>query len=274
MVFLLTSKVRLHWGFIVRQLRSGAAQLSYVLPPPPTVVGAFMNPLARMGGLSDGDKAKINSNVLNRIMECAISATLSASVGVEGEVGVVSYEDVSRLSAAPYKKGTRDYEQKVGSGNILDAVGVVFPVQAIGASSGPFATLHLAWLMDLDKLNTCLKTKFTETDLKAATLMIHRIGSKEGIASVIEGNVYSDLEKLSAGDRFETIFYQNSHCVDIVYGNLAPVLLPGLDYNENLYYVPVSSFGSSSVVVPPEPAIFQLKENCSGMKVKNIVLTW
>ncbi|MBP1357052.1 MAG: hypothetical protein JZD40_00965 [Sulfolobus sp.] len=274
MVFLLVSKVQLHWGFIVRQLGSGAAQLSYVLPPPPTVVGAFMNPLARLKGLSDGDKAKSNSNVLNRIMECGIYATLSASVGVEGEVGVVSFEDISRLSAGTYKKGTKDYEEKVGSGNLMNAVGVLFPVQAVGASSGPKATLNLAWLMDLDKLNSCLKANITKNDLLSSAIMVHRIGSKEGIVTTIEGNVYSELEKIGAGKRFKTIFYQNSQCVNIVEGRVTLVPLPGLDYDESVYYVPVSSFGSSSVIVPPEPVFFQLRDNCNGVRINDIVLTW
>jgi CRISPR-associated protein Cas5a/b/c len=107
----LYSKVKLHWGFIVRQLGASAAQLAYVLPPPPTIVGSFMNPLARILGLSETLDPKAGP-AGSKVMNCALKATLSAAAGLDpcGNVGVAVYAEPSRITAGAYKTGG-DYER-------------------------------------------------------------------------------------------------------------------------------------------------------------------
>ncbi len=272
-IYFLISTLSLHWGFIVRQVGSSAAQLAYVMPPPGTVVGAFMNPLARILDVGDGDKGRTARRVTNRAMECAIRSTLAASAGIspDSKIGLVSYEEPSRLLAGVYKTGG-DYQSAIRS-PIHDAVARLMPVQAVGSTSGPTAKLTLAWAVDVETLSRCINKEIGRDDLVSAAWSVYRLGSREGIVSIAGAEVFdhSQLEVLMAGERFRTYLYQRRSCVKVLSSDITQIPLPvPPDYRENLFVVPTALSGSTSVMLrPARMPLFEVKGDCKAIRPKN-----
>ena len=262
----LYSKLTLHWGFIVRQLGASAAQLAYILPPPPTVVGAFLNPLARILGLGEEVSPKAGP-AGSRAMRCALQATLAASAGLTGTVGVTVSSEPSRISAALYKTGG-DYSKAVRQPPYL-AADRLLPVQAEGYAASPGAKLTIAWLLDSNIFTQCLKTEVSIKELELAAWSVYRIGSREGIASVEKARVVGpeSLEAVNDGGSFESVLYQPVECVDPEpRAPVSEVTLYNIHYRESLYYVP-SLLGGPIALAPSEkPAGFTLKGGCKGVR--------
>ncbi|MEB2835840.1 MAG: hypothetical protein GSR80_001081 [Desulfurococcales archaeon] len=262
----LYSKVVLHWGFIVRQLGASAAQLAYALPPPPTVVGAFANPLARILGLGEEVDRRL-APAGSRVMACALKATLAAAAGLGGPVGSAVHAEPSRIAAALYKTGG-DYSRALREPAYL-AADRLLPVQAEGAASAPGAILHLAWLVDLEGLSACLSEAYgrgvsvSSREALAAAWSVYRLGSREGLASTVVARLYGagELEELGEGSAFESILYQHADCVEP--GEpVASVTLYDSSYREAVYYVPSGPSGPSVVSPPARPALFEARSGC------------
>ncbi len=268
----LHARVSLHWGFVVRQLGASAAQMAYVLPPPPTVIGSFANPLARLLGAGESIDPRAG-RAGSRFMACALEATLAAGAGLEvkGKIGVAVYGEPSRITATLYKGGT-DYRKALKEPPYL-AADRLLPVQAVGAASAPSARLDLAWLLDVDKLVKCLGPTALAVDedlLAKAAWSIYRVGSREGLATVEDAGAYSegDLTIIGEGGSFKSVLYQPRECVNPT-GITVAVTLYNEDYREASYYVP-SSVGGPSVLSPPrEPGEFVLKSMCRAAAPKN-----
>ena len=266
-VFLYT-KLKLHWGFIVRQIGASATQSSYPLPPPTTIVGAYTNALARIFGIPDAIDDKRRKQVINKAMECSLRATIAAGAGLIGEgPGVVVYDEPSRITGPPYKGGG-SYEKAVKK-PIYESVTELLPVQAVGQASSPNATIVTAWLMELAPLENCLESTVSKKDLVTAAHSIYRIGSKEGLASVIDARVYTEheLEWIDTGF-FKSIFYQPAECSEpIDPGTTVSILLPNHLYVEVLYNVPASVGSGASLILPStEGARFRLRANCHAVR--------
>ena len=265
----LYSKVKLHWGFIVRQLGASAAQLAYVLPPPPTVVGSFMNPLARILGLSEVLNPK-EGPAGSRVMSCALRASHSAAAGLDpdGQVGITVHAEPSRITAALYKTGG-NYERALRQPAYL-AADRLLPVQAVGAASSPKGVLVLAWLIDPQALSKCVGVSVEPKTLEAAAWSVYRVGSREGLVSVIEARLFheSELEMVSEGDIFDSIFYQPEECTKPL-TSTAKVTLYDSFYKERSYLAPSLAGGSTGVTPPVEPASFELKSGCRAFRPRN-----
>lgn len=260
------SKVRLHWGFTVRQIGASAAQLAYILPPPPTVIGSFMNPLARILGLGESIDPKFGP-ASNKVMDCAARATLSAAAGLDpdSDVGIAVYAEPSRITASIYKTET-DYEEALKMPP-YQASEDLLPVQAVGAASSPKGLLVLAWLLDPSKLSDCLKVNVEVRDLKAAAWSLFRVGSREGLVSLVNADVIegSEIESIQEDSLFKSILYQPEECVNPLTA-LPKITLYDLFYKERSYLVSSHGGGPSSLIPPYEPVGFKLKSGCKAAR--------
>jgi len=269
------SRLRLSWGFVVRVPGATAAQPALSLPPPTTVVGAFSNTLLEF--LKPVKEVKKRSGkVLYPIFDCILGATLAAGFALakegEGSTGIAVVKEVSRIVGAPYKTGGEVGKIKdAGKGlrEFLDAVGSMLPVQALGAAYTPAALADIAWVADAERLSKCLgvDTRELYEDLgKIITWGVSRLGSKEGIVAVIQGQ-HGLPEELKSGDIFRTRMYVPADCVEPKDVDVSEVTLWGLDYRWRRYYVPF--IASETVVYPPgEPVSYRLvSDKCRAFKI-------
>ncbi len=264
----LHSLVTVHSTFIVRQVGASAAQLAYVLPPPPTVVGAFMNPLARMLGLGEEVNRRAYGAAGSRVMHCALKATLAAAAGLApSSIGVAVHAEPSRIIGAPYKAGGS--YQKALKKPPYEAADELLPVQAVGYTSAPLTHLHLAWLVNVEALSKCLGAELSVKEMRRAVWSVYRIGSREGLVSVLEASVYEpeDVEVLVEGSRFRTLLYQPESCSEPLAATPPPkIVLYDLAYRE-ARFVAVSGIGGPVILTPPtEPLLFALRSGCSAAR--------
>ncbi|MCE4624522.1 MAG: hypothetical protein F7C35_01475 [Desulfurococcales archaeon] len=272
----LYSILKVQWGYIVRQPGATAAQAAYILPPPTTVVGAFANPLARILGVPDytEKRRRIPLPVRNRYMECLLTSTLAAGAGLvpspKVNVGVVTYEEPSRIMGTPYKAGG-SYQAALKKPIYL-SITELLPVQAAGAASAPDGLVAIAWLFDIERLGHCMEVEVSLEDLERAAWGVYRLGSREGLsypllAGAARGN---DLDIISEGI-YESLLYQDLSCASKRSGLTSTVPLTGLDYVEREYIVPSGPIGGVNVITPPpEPPVFYIREpgcRAAGVKV-------
>ena len=273
-VSLLYTTVEAHWGYIVRQPGATAAQTAYILPPPPTVVGAFAAVLGRLLRLPDAHAGgKRKRPVLTGLMECALQATITVGAGLlaarEGGAsgGVVLVEEPSRIIGAPYKGGGA--LNRALSKPIALSAKDLLPVQAVGAASGPGALLVLAWLLDAERLESCLGRKISNELMSVAPSSVFRLGSREGLVSVVGerghlpgyGVVSGDeLEALGSGCEYESILYQPASCaLSESPASVVSVVLLDEHYREREYLVPAGPGSGPGIIYPPSsPARFRL----------------
>jgi len=272
-VSLLYTTVKAHWGYIVRQPGATAAQTAYILPPPPTVVGAFAAVLGRLLGIPDAHTGRRKKHVLTGLMECALQATIAAGAGLlaagEGGAGggVALVEEPSRIIGAPYKGGGA--LNRALSRPIALSAGDLLPVQAVGAASGPGTLLVLAWLLDTGRLESCLGRRIGNELLSVAPSSVFRLGSREGLVSVVGeqgrlpgyGAVSGEkLEVLGSGHEYESILYQPASCtLPESRASVASVVLLDEHYREREYLAPASPGSGPGVIYPPSsPARFRV----------------
>lgn len=269
------ARVGLSWGFVVRFLGTSAAQPSYLLPPPTTIVGAFAYPLLRLLGISPRSFDKPDSHgdgrVLSRLMKILLSSTAAASCGVPPiekgpSVGFSIHQEVSRIVGLPYKGGTE--ARRFAEEPAHEAVTRAMPVQAVGASYGPRAVIDLLWVVDIARLASELRVRVSDIDSigSIAVKGVSRLGSKEGIVAVHpERTLYTgDLRSIQPGEFFRSYMYIPAGCAQLLdEGYAYEVLLPDLRYRHTAFYVPASTV-SGSVLMPLKGATarFKLVEPC------------
>ncbi len=270
----LYAKLQLHWGFIVRQAGASAAQLAYPLPPPTTVIGAFANPLGRLLDMPDampyepGRKRKRSTAlpVTNRFMECMLKAVKTAGAGLDPEAstGVVVFEEPSRITGTPYKGGG-SYDKAVKKPIYL-SVQELLPVQAVGSASAPGVRLIIGALLDVDALSTCIGKKIDYDLLEMAVWGAHRLGSREGLASVVDAWVSVDLENIESGS-FMSLLYQKATCAKPARPDLVvETVMTNELYQSTSYYVPASPASSSAMLTPPlRQVLFSLRGGCKAV---------
>jgi len=279
--------VTLSWGFAVRYKEVSAAQPSYVLPPPSTVVGIFGNSLGRLLGLSDEPSKGLKHEqgyVISKMMKIFLESTVSASAGVLGNGGLVVHQELSKIYASFYKGESEAYKmssEPFSQDFYETSLPRIFPAQAIGASYGPGIRIYLSWVLNIDKLINKFKERqilLKEEDVDSvAPIAAHgltRIGSKEGIvAHEPELTGYdNNPEIMQDGGKVRTIQYVQSECVDPEEA-VPLVSLPSIDYTLKQYYVPSAS-ASNSFLIPFSSSAsgakwMRLKSPCRAYSPKN-----
>jgi CRISPR-associated protein Cas5a/b/c len=273
------------WGFSVRYREVSAAQPSYILPPPPTVVGAFAYPLARILGLADTAPRELRHGrgyIVSRNMVAFLDATIVASAGVSGNGGLVMHQEPTKLNASMYKgssEASRIRAEPYTKKFYEEALPRIFPVQAVGATFALSVEVYLTWVVDIDRLLRNLGNqgiKLTEEDIdmagQQAVLGITRIGSKEGIVAVDPAK--SGYEKnpvvKAPGENIKTVQYVLKTCVE-TQESIPVVDLPSVDYTLRPFYV-VSTSASNTVLLPysiPTPGWFRVKHPCRAYAPRN-----
>ena len=265
-ILFLWSMGRLHWGFISRQLGASAAQLAYPVPPPTTVVGAFMAALGRALGLRDEPVAvkRGRSVSMSKPMDCALTATLSAAAGVVKGY-TAGYEEPARIIGAGYKGGgsyDKAFKQPLTIG-----IQEVMPVQAVGAAAAVNTVIALAWLLDVAKLAGCLGVEPSDIEAVAgeAPLLVHRVGSREGLYSALAGGIQ---EAGTGRDRFRSILYQRESCAAPLTGSTARLQLPTPpSYIIESYVAPTGPLGGSAMITAPRrPVVFRASRGCKAVE--------
>ncbi|WP_167827794.1 type I-A CRISPR-associated protein Cas5a [Pyrolobus fumarii] len=164
------------WGWSVRVPGASVGGGSLPLPPPTTVIGSLAYSLARLLGwpetLYETDTVGVAAYSSARRLA---SAVLSASAGLlEGRV-VTAY-DVVRTVNIPFirPENRRDTSQWLS-------------VNAFGVTIAPRARLCMAIVFDGERLESL---GINESLLEKAAWSISRLGSKEGLVSVVEAGVF------------------------------------------------------------------------------------
>jgi CRISPR-associated protein Cas5a/b/c len=260
--------IKLHWGFSLRIKGATAAQPSLPVPSPTTVLGAFAYPMLKILGIRPEiaevrSSTLVKSGVITPMFNCFIEATVAASAGLDPATitGLASHSEVLRIIAFPYKMGS----QRVRALKlpIETRITLMAPVQALGSTYGPGSLLHIGAVINLEKLAECLNVSEAYIDsigLKSC-YGISRIGSKEGIVSVIKA-AYGE-PKIEHGE-FHTIAYVPENAVEVLDKELfMRVQLWNLNYKLSTYYVPVKHMLSSNLLTPP------IKEPLSTLRARS-----
>ncbi len=274
-LFLIHTRLLLHWGYMIHKPGTTAAKPAYILPPPTTVVGAYAAALAAAAGVPHRPIPKDALGPLEEFHYCLLHATLAAAAGLApvsdaGGVGVAVYEELSRILGAPYKNPrTGSYSRALRAGPIyaLYARPEVLPVQGLGAAYAPGALLDLAWLVDAERLAECLSGGNVAELLEAAAAGVYRVGSREGLASPLHWHVYR-VEVREPGSLFQSSLPQPIRCAWHRRGSVARIALLRIpDYKEEEYLVPSMASGMG-ILLPPTcdgavcGAYFEARSGC------------
>ncbi len=173
------------WGWSVRIPLASVSGASLPLPPPSTVVGALLYGAASSLGV--GEQLEVGG-FLTRWLSRVSRLVLSATAGLVEGVIVTAY-DTLRASNVPYLRPEN-----------LNDPSQWFTVTGFGVTVAHGSRLCLAAVLD-DRVLDLVGRRVLEASAWSAS----RIGSKEGLASVVEAGVY-EAQPLG-GERFETILY-------------------------------------------------------------------
>lgn len=279
------ARTSMTWGFTVRYKGVSAAQPSYPVPPPTTVIGAFGYALARILDLNpyqgfDSEKVG-NGYIISFTMKVFLESTITASAALVKPKGLISglsiYLEPTRLIASAYKGGTeltRIKKAKIFTDEFFaDALNRMLPVQATGSAYAPELLLDLLWIVDADKLSKELGLRREEFD-KIASKAVHgvvRVGSKEGLVAIQKAGYYTKASTLSTGGGFRTRFYVPAECVEPLDREfVAEIELPGLSYSPRRFYI-AAQLASQNIIIPlPEdllPPQYRLLSGCTSYTV-------
>ncbi|MEL9908219.1 MAG: CRISPR-associated protein Cas5 [Desulfurococcus sp.] len=269
------------WGFTVRYKGVSAAQPSYPIPPPTTVVGAFGYPLARLLGLNPHGKEVEKHGeglLISPPMKAFLESTITASVALvrtKGSAGGISvYLEPSRIIGLVYKTGgqvERVKKAKMCTREFhTEALGVMLPVQALGSAYAPGLVLDLLWIIDAGKLVKELGVS-RESFEKAASKAVYgvvRIGSKEGLVALHTATYLTSVKILNAGEKFKTRFYVDARCVEPLDREyVLEIELPGIRYDTSKFYIAAQT-GSQNLIIPlsesSSPPWYRVLTNCKG----------
>jgi CRISPR-associated protein Cas5a/b/c len=263
------AKVLTTWGFVVRHKGTSAAQPSYPVPTPTTVVGAFGYPLLRLLEIpvSTGRKTKWGDGVLiTEPMKALLESTLAASAGFTSSLnkketsgrlvktGLATYQEPNRIIAAPYRTGGQMENIRKArpfSPEFVNAMQLILPVQAVGATYAPYIALELLWVVDAKKLVKELGISLEKLDniAQKAVYGVVRVGSKESLVALEDARYAKDVKVHRAGERIKTKLYVLSSCTERIVGTAEELIIPDLEYRPSNFYIP-AEIASSNLIIP------------------------
>ncbi len=176
LLFFLKIKFRYHWGYTVFKGGPSKSRISYLLPPPTTIIGALAYGLRRTMKLPEEENGFSGAESLRR-------ATVSVNIRVNGALS--EFMDVSKIW------WFRERERKMKFDAV--ALGKVYAPSAIGEA-----------IIIFDKAS--LKEVFGEEFIKKIVLSAHsisRVGSRESIVNV-ENVSYGEPGVYKASGKVET----------------------------------------------------------------------
>jgi CRISPR-associated protein Cas5a/b/c len=288
------AKVLTTWGFVVRHRGVSAAQPAYLVPPPPTIVGAFGYPLIRALGSPQkgGGKIKWGEGILiSEAMEPLLEATVVACGGFVSpaidisdhasrkrsvRTGLAVYQESVRIIAVPYRTGGQmsNVRRAVPGTSLFfeNAIPLVLPVQALGATYAPHIKLELLWVVDIEKLSKEFDVSVDKLDNTAqkAVYGVVRIGSKESLV-VVEGAKYvREIKIYEPGMKIQTRLYVPKTCAELYAGSASELIIPDLEYRLSYFYLP-AEIASNNLVIPlPEgypPPTFKILDRCKAYSI-------
>jgi CRISPR-associated protein Cas5a/b/c len=293
------AKTILSWGFTIRHRGTSAAQPSYPIPPPTTIVGSFAYPLLRLLGLTPHSKSSINwgnGKLISEYMKPLLEATIVASAGLISpnfadklrthpsrrklSIGLAVYQEMGRIIASPYKSGG-SFQQAIRAKFMepeffTKAIPVVLPVQAVGATYAPSLKLELIWAFDAEKLSKELDISVDKLRdaARKAIYGIVRIGSKESLVALEEAMYVENPVTRDAGEKVRTRLYIEHSCVEpLDPAFIAEIILPDLRYNLESFYVPCY-IGSSNLIIPlsedVQPPTFRVLDPCKVISIPEL----
>ncbi len=180
-LYLLVGEGELHWGFSVRSRGATARQKALIAPPPTSLVGALLFPLARLMGWG----------------ELPLSPVRNAVIGAYASISpLIEFEDLMRSLALPY------LQRRYRSWKMRDYWFSVFP---LGKAYGPATKLRLAYLISGELLEKHLGSGWKDL-IRASLASITRIGSKESIVSM-DPRTEIGKARITLKGRGKTYFY-------------------------------------------------------------------
>jgi len=280
------SKIILYWGFSTRLPGLTAAQPSLILPPETTIVGAFFKPLLSVLGINPFSKGVIRGfelgEIITPLFNLALDATLTASAALlpsesgDRDIGLATYMELTRVLASPYKTGgevSRLKQPLESTKFYTEALPRILPVQALGSTYGPGATLAIEWIVDLLKLSKSIAnvigleydTVFKRIVEKGSVIAhgVNWLGSKEGLVAVVESG-FSEAQL--GGRELRTPFYIPVECVENVIDRelVTEIVLWNKNYNYTKYYVSVLH-GTEALIIPSSVfPRYRIKSECSS----------
>ncbi|GEM_PF-5846441 len=163
------------WGFSVRVAGTSAASLVYSIPPPTTLVGAFMKALAQYltdKGVSNLGESYLEGHRLVSSAEKARKIIKAATARYIPETTVpLDHGDILRMERGPYTRWKDDISRWFG-------------ISAFGKVYYPRGLIEIIYVIDLREIEKVFKVKLEDKDLFKALWNITWIGSKEGIVTV------------------------------------------------------------------------------------------
>ncbi len=185
-------KLQLAWGFSVRYPFASSFQLAPVVPPPSSVIGSIIEPLALELGIKE--VVKLNGMLCSPVYAFKDAFKAAAlNLSPDSESGLVVKGELTRLNQRFYVGEKYDW----------------FTVQAVSSAYGPGALLEMFAVIDtkelIEKYREVTGKSLSETELEDVLNRIvpRRIGSKEGFVFVKE----KILEAVEKCENCETRFY-------------------------------------------------------------------
>lgn len=208
-----------YWGFSIRTIGSSAASLSYLIPPPQTLIGALSWSLTRALGFPEVvNNASATKLFIDR------SIVLWSSAKINGLA--MPYSDLVKLERSPYQRESYRVEEARQ-----------FGVSSMGRIYAPGLKATIAYVIDVEKLSVLLRDLGMNVDplelLKLATYSIIRVGSKESIVTVTNVKIVDPRDVYD--NVVETSFYVPRICATNVKGVYETVAVPS--YSDEHYAI-------------------------------------
>ena len=196
------------WGFSIRIPGTSAGGDTYLVPPPSTLIGAFVKGISSVLNLPEcctmSSRRRISiGSIVAKFLKCF---KLSAfKFNPSSEVRPIKYADMIRVLRGPYLRKT-----------YAESITRRFGVSTIGRIYYPHGGFSIIYIIDDDALKEVLRDfKVTEDPLKIiirAAFSIVSIGSKESIVSISDVKIGS--VKCVSNSEVTTSYYFPSDAVE------------------------------------------------------------
>ncbi len=243
-------KMHLHWGFSIKHPSYSAAQPSFRVPPPTSLLGALAYAVNRSGG---GIEVSVDGRVIYSSVANMLDRVLWITYRVEGLDPRLLLEtrDISRISMIPYVRSDNVY---LGSPNL-------WGIQVHGKIYSPALMIDTLYFV---------KARVAEEVAKVAW-GITRVGTKESIASVTSVSIHEvTLTDLRDG---ETVYLLPRDVIKEASGDFVVVRLPSVSRDwYKLGEVRNVELFMKEYILPIKSVRASLSSNGTFVKVKGVGL--